>query len=255
MKTYLYFTLVPEALIASMLPPEKFGTYRAVGVEEATHGPEIFFQIEGLTSSNSSLPVDDIERLCVPHSDGSPKKSAYIAIYRVLELLPLETIKTMYLVTRDGRVLAIDPVSELPKFDTKFYLYQQMWPAHPQIVSTLNPEEYCRFMTSGETNLFVPKICFFDLRLGGLSNDPENADAVDLPYKGIEHLRNCLLQIDDRTTKKTKTADRIHPPWFPYRSIKNGAFLGNKERILYYPFPNKQELQTKHYQWWRSASL
>ena len=31
MSIHLYYSLIPEALIASMLPPEKFGQYYATG--------------------------------------------------------------------------------------------------------------------------------------------------------------------------------------------------------------------------------
>ena len=34
MSIYLYASLVPEALIVSMLPPDEFGTYYAVGTRK-----------------------------------------------------------------------------------------------------------------------------------------------------------------------------------------------------------------------------
>lgn len=43
MKRYLYLSLLPEALIASMLPPEEFGNYLAVGTKKRTRGQAIFF--------------------------------------------------------------------------------------------------------------------------------------------------------------------------------------------------------------------
>ena len=38
MEIYLYLSIVPEALIASMLPPEEFGKYYAVGNKKRTRG-------------------------------------------------------------------------------------------------------------------------------------------------------------------------------------------------------------------------
>ncbi len=46
MTVHLYFSLVPEALIASMLPPEKFGQYYATGHEYKSKGQSIFFEID-----------------------------------------------------------------------------------------------------------------------------------------------------------------------------------------------------------------
>ncbi|MQY76747.1 MAG: hypothetical protein GH155_03875 [Spirochaeta sp.] len=49
--------------------------------------------------------------------------------------------------------------------------------------------------------------------------------------------------------------NRLHSKYFPYRVIENGIFLGSKDEILFYPFPARQELETKYYEWWHSASI
>jgi len=38
MTVHLYFSLIPEALIASMLPPEQFGQYYATGHKYKSKG-------------------------------------------------------------------------------------------------------------------------------------------------------------------------------------------------------------------------
>ena len=45
MECYLYMTAFPEALVASMLPPEDFCKYLAVGTEKRAHEHAILFQI------------------------------------------------------------------------------------------------------------------------------------------------------------------------------------------------------------------
>jgi hypothetical protein len=255
MKTYLYLSLIPEALIASMLPPKEFGAYRAVGTMEATHGPEIFFEVEGLEKEDTPFPLEDIEKQCVPHPDGTPKRSVYLAIYRVLEHIPVHTLKRVYLVTRDGRVLGIDQSSQLPEFSGTYHLYQELCPAHPQIASTLDPADFARYLTDPNSNLHVPRVAFADLQLGELAEDIEHGNIFDLPYGSVEHLRDCLRQLKTGSNKKTKTVDRTHPYAFPYRAIKNGIFVGGGEKIGFYKFPSQKELQSTYYQWWRSASM
>ncbi|MEE9309129.1 MAG: hypothetical protein V3V57_16545 [Spirochaetia bacterium] len=49
--------------------------------------------------------------------------------------------------------------------------------------------------------------------------------------------------------------DRTHPQAFPYRSVKSGIFLGSSKELLFWPFPTEEELQSKYYEWWRSASI
>ena len=40
---YLYFSVTPEALIASGLQPEEFGSYLAVGTQKRARGQAVFF--------------------------------------------------------------------------------------------------------------------------------------------------------------------------------------------------------------------
>jgi len=254
MKTYLYFCLTPESLIASMLPPMEFGSYLAVRTKKRTHGQAIFFQVEGLESPE--FPLEDIEKRCVPHEDGKPKHSVYLSIYRVLERLPLSTIKNLYLVTQDGRVLELERGGdEFPDFSQKYNLYQELCPVHPRIVSTLNPVQFTKYITDGNLNICVPKICFVDLRLGELAEHPESGRVRDLPYFAIEHLRDCLIQLRDKEDKDSKTVDRIHPQSFPYRTVESGIYLGSHDELFFYPFPSEDDLQSKYYRWWQSASI
>jgi len=88
---HLYFSLIPEALIASMLSPEEFGSYYAVGSKKKTAGQAIFFEIDPHFDSQYFRIKEGISR-CVPHEDGEPKASTYISIYRVLEHVPVHAL-------------------------------------------------------------------------------------------------------------------------------------------------------------------
>jgi len=46
MAIHLYLSLFPEALIASMLSPEDFGTYYALGSAKKSRGQAIFFEVD-----------------------------------------------------------------------------------------------------------------------------------------------------------------------------------------------------------------
>jgi hypothetical protein len=253
MSIYFYLSLVPEALIASMLPPKEFGSYLAVGTKKRTRGQAIFFLLK--ETELGALKTGDIEKRCVDHPDGQPKHSVYISIYRVLEQIPLHAIGNLYLATPDGRVLEMHSDQQLPKFPETFNMYQEICPVHPRIVSSLNPKEFCVYITDANNAVHVPKICFVDLRLGELAADPEQGDIADLPYRAIEHLRDCLMQLKTNPGKHTKTVDRVHPQSFPFRTILHGVFVGGGKQLLYYPFPSKADLNSKHYEWWRSASI
>ena len=253
MSTYLYLSLIPEALIASMLPPMEFGTYLAVGTKKRTRGQAMFFSLRDL--GDTPFDLRDVESRCVPHPNGEPKHTVYVSVYRVLERIPLSTIKNLFMVTPDGRVLELEPFKGQPQRHEPYNLYQEICPVHPRVVSTLDPRQFTRRITEPGNHIHVPKICFVDLRLGELASDPENGSANDLPYRAINHLRDCLIELRDNPGKGTKTVDRIHPQTFPYQTVASGVYLGSGRDILFYPFPSVEELQSTYYEWWRSASI
>ena len=253
MSVYVYLSLIPEALIASMLPPLEFGTYLAVGTKKRTRGQAMFFSVGDLGKTPFNLR--DIESRCAPHPNGEPKHSLYLSVYRVLERIPLGSIGNLFMATPDGRVLELEPSGEEPQHVQPYNLYQEICPVHPRIVSTLDPKRFNRYITDPANPINVPKICFVDLRLGELASDPENGNANDLPYRAINHLRDCLVELQDNPGKGTKTVDRIHPQAFPYQMVASGVYLGSSEELIFYPFPSVEKLQSTFYEWWRSASI
>ncbi len=106
MSAHLYLSLIPEALIVSMLPPEEFGTYYSVGYRKKVRGQAMFIELDP-EFRHDFFPIDQAIARCVPHEDGTPKKSVYIATYRVLEHIPLTDINLLYLVTKFGETLGL----------------------------------------------------------------------------------------------------------------------------------------------------
>ncbi len=254
MTKHLYLSMMPEALIASMLTPEEFGIYYAVGSQKKARGQAIFFELDP-DYRNPELPIEEGLARCVPHEEGEPKRSVYISVYRALEQVDLGAIRKLHLVTQDGRVLGLDPSDKFPEDNAGLHLYQEIAPVHPLIVSNLPPYEfYDLIVRNPNTLLTLPAICFVELRLGELAENPEYGDVGDLPYGNIDHLRQCLVDLRTKTVH-TKMVDRVHPATFPYRTIKSGLFIGNQEKLLYFPLPSREELRAKYYQWWRSANM
>jgi len=59
MGKYIYLTCNPEALVASMLPPEGFGLYLSTGTKKRNKGQSIFFEVD----------LGKIEKLIDTYSD------------------------------------------------------------------------------------------------------------------------------------------------------------------------------------------
>jgi hypothetical protein len=254
MTVHLYLSLIPEALIASMLTPEEFGTYYAVGTTKKQHGQAIFIELDP-DFRHPFFRIDDGLERCVPHADGRPKRSVYIANYRVLEHVPLEAMQSLYLVTAYGESLRLEPTRDYPRGDGELHLYQEIAPVTPRVVSTAAPTDFYHFLIKDpDSMVHLPAVAFVELQLGELARDPEHGALRDLPYEGVHHLRECLVELQEKQIH-TKMVNRVEAPSFHYRMIKNGLFIGNEEGLLYFPLPSREALRGEYYRWWRSANL
>ncbi|BAX81244.1 hypothetical protein [Labilibaculum antarcticum] len=252
MKPKIYLNLTPEALIASMLSPEEFGSYMAVGTQKRTHGQVLFLEVDS-NAIQDILPMDYINERCVPQEEGRPKSSVYLSIYRVLESIPVSALKSLYLTTDDGRTMEIKKGDYPGDIKSSAHLYQELCPVTPRIISKLAPLQFIDYMTKGTEKINLPKLAFVELQLNGLTEDFENSPAHNLPYPELDHLRDCLKILNNEPGKIQKTIRRFFSRDLLFRTIKNGFFIGDSNEMVYYPFPSEEELNDKNYVWWRSA--
>lgn len=253
MNCHLYLTLIPEALIASMLNPEEFAAYYAVGERGKSNGQVLFIEIDP-DFRNDFFDIEKGLGRCVPTPEGLPKHSVYISIYRVLEHIPIAAMGDLYYVTRDGRALRTSKIQS-DNNEKGLHFYHELTPVRPAVVSPLGPLNF-KDLLMGLYGGFkgLPAAAFVELRLGELATDPENGDVRDLPYDNIEHLRKCLKDVETKTIS-SKLFDLSGSGILSFRVVKNGVFVGNiKEGLFLYPMPSVEELREKHHAWWRSAN-
>ena len=241
-----------EALVASHLSAEEFGSYMAVGTKKLTKGNLVFFEIDPNVQSDY-LRTSIIKDRCIPHSDGTPRRSKYISVYRVLEHLPLDVYRKLHLVTRDGRVLSLDAGNYDDRLDAQQdNFYTELAPGTPRVVSPLKPREFCKFITDPNNPVSVPRIFFADSLI---ERDADGQLAGYLPYANPTHIVDCIHDLSEDAGKLTKTVER-HPQLIAfYRTIGRGFFLGDQTGMKFYPFPSRDELEERHHLWWRSASI
>jgi hypothetical protein len=251
---HLYLSLVPEALIASMLEPEEFGSYYAVGTKKKSSGQAIFFEVDPAFRSKYFRIEEGLSR-CVPHEDGSPKSSIYISVYRVLEHVDVSALGKLYLSTQDGRTLGLDASDEVPAMNGGLHLYKEIVPVTPLVASRLNAVEFFDLIVRNPTSLVtLPAIAFTELRLGELAEDPEMGEIGDLPYSNMDHLREVLRDLKTKPVA-TKMVDRASPATLAYRTVQNGFYVGNESALTFYPMPSADALKVNNYRWWRSANM
>lgn len=250
MSKYLYLSFTPEALIFSMLSPKQFGKYLAIGDKKESSSHAIFLEVDPEINIDG-LQMDLARERCVEHKDGTPRRSAYVSIYRVLERIPLSALGDLHLATKDGLVLTLKQTAYVPPANQLRFLYQEICPVSPRVVTTLEPKSFCQYVTHESNPLFMPKIAFADLKLGELANEPENGKVGNLPYPSINHLRSCLSSLSEK--KKTKIERRGMRPDIVFYMVNSGIYIGDSEQFLYYAMPPEEELLSEHHLWWNSA--
>lgn len=250
----IYLSLIPQALIASMLTPQEFGSYYAVGQKARTRGEAIFFELDPAFRSDD-FPFHLIEDQCVPHPDGSPKNSVYLSIYRVLSRVPISAIGNLYLTTDDGKTLKLQRGTYEPETERKLHLYQELCPITPMVASRLEAREFSRFITDERSPVHVPRLAFCELILRTLAIDPAYGDAGELPYTNVRHLRDVLLSLKNSDDKKSKLFRRHVSEGLFYRTVRGGFFVGDQNEFAYYPMPSLESLESEHHEWWRSAQI
>ena len=244
-----YANLIPESLVASNLDPLCYGAYLATGESGRSRGQAIFFEVRE-EAIPDSFAVEEARRRCRPDASGNPKHSVYLGIYRVLERLPLSALGRLFLTTDDGRVLALEaaPLPEEASGESLHY-YQEFVPVKPRILSRLGPVEFARHLCREGHPVSVPCLAFAELHLPG----PGGEDVGDLPYSEMEHLKDCMGRMLEDPEKKTKMITRFFPGEVIYRTVRSGFYVAATEGILFYPMPERIELERCHHDWWKSA--
>lgn len=251
--TYLYLSLIPQALIASMLAPKAFGRYYAVGTKVHSRGEAIFFELDPAQLPEGEFPLELVPARCVAKADGSPKKSVYLSIYRVLSRIPVSAMKALHLVTRDGKTLSLERAPYQADGERRAHLYQEFCPVDPMVASVLEPLDFCRTITDTRRPVHVPRIVFSELALRELATDPIHGRADDLPYPNLPHLRDVIASLLSSDTKYSKLVLKQVTEGVFYRTIRGGFYVGDQIDFAFYRFPTVAQLETHHYNWWRSA--
>lgn len=255
MDTHFYLSFSPmEALIASQLEPEQFGAYMALGAAKNGSRERImFFEVDG--GFGDYFDWNHAAERCVPHSDGAPKHSLWLAVYRVLENTPLSAVRALYLTTQDGRTLRIDRAPSPPGgTPRRYYLYQELAPVNPLVASSLSPARFASFMTNPEHHVYVPTVIFADLKVIDFDDLTRTGHLGAAYDRNVDHLKECVAAVQANTTKPNKNVERSVAS-FSYQLIRDGVYFGTAEELAFFPMPDGDEIRRNHYDWGRSAMI
>lgn len=254
MKIHYYLSVFPlEALIASQLDPQQFGRYMSTGKKNGSYERIIFIEIQG--EVRDAFDWEYARKRCVQHDDGAPKNSVWMSVYRALERVEFDQFRSLYMTTADGRSLEIEPVKlEAPQEQRDYYVYQELCPIAPMVVSSLDPLQFSDFMTDKTQPVGVPTLVFADIRALELDSLKEARETGPVYDKNLGHLRECIRAVKNNPEKKNKNLERSFQS-FSYNIIDRGIYVGDTEFVLLYPMPSRDELRQNNYDWGRSAMI
>ena len=172
----------------------------------------------------------------------------------VLANVPIGALRNLYLTTADGLTLELQRQPYEPANDPGLHLYQEICPVQPRVASPLEPRQFAHYVTNPANPVFLPRIAFCELRLEGLAQDPERSNAGNLPYRNINHLRECLTALKYKSDKMTKIVMRDMETNRVFPVMTNGFFVGDQEDFAFYPLPSEDEQATMHFRWFNSAT-
>ena len=249
-----YLSVNPlEALIASQLTPQEFGRYMATGKKNGSYERIMFIEVEG--GFGDYFDWDYAQKRCVPHEDGRPKNSVWMSVYRALEHVELDKLRSLYMTTLDGRTLEIPRSDYTPSArSTDYFFYQELCPITPLVVRRFDPAEFCTYMIDLSNKVSVPKVVFADLKTIDFDH-PERTGNIGGAYdKNIEHLRDCIQDVRTQKEKPNKNVERSVSS-FSYQIIDSGVFVGEGDNLVEYAMPTVDDLRQHHYEWARSAMI
>jgi hypothetical protein len=256
---HLYMIVFPiNALVASQLEPAAFAQHYTIGSARHFQGKVIFAELD-INFRDPYFRIDEYLEKTVPHEDGSPKRTKFISSYRVLEHVSLDSIKSMWLVTVNGRALELHSAPYTAEnVPGLIRIFQEIAPVRNLIASRLDQRSFGKYIT-GDVAKGAARVCFtqIDLNIEEFLAESRHREIIvsPIPDSNPYRLLDCLLELQQNTDKTVKTislSSVLHS--ISYRVLRHGFwFFDNDGSDLFFPIPSTHELETTHYEWWRNA--
>ena len=255
---HLYLILFPnEALVASQLTPEEFGSHYSIGSSRHFTGKVIFAEVN-IDFRHEFLRIDDYLKETESGIPGRPKRTKFVKSYRVLEHVDLSALEELYLVTTDGAVLGLEKHEQPTDYgdQSRIRLYQEICPLRLLVASNLGPQQFGHYITGETWSKGAPKIFFtkYDIDVAAMvaNNEVRGFNMGPLPNVNPTNLPTAFKELQEDPSKKTKTVS-LNPnlDFVSYKAIKHGFWFSGGPDTVFYRMPSIDELHEKHYSWWR----
>ncbi|MBI5476192.1 MAG: hypothetical protein HY964_05575 [Ignavibacteriales bacterium] len=254
---HLYMIVFPvNALVASQLNPAEFAQHYTIGSAKHFKGKVIFVELD-INFRDKYFQIDEYLAQTVARPDGRVKKTKFISSYGVLEHVDLKAFRNLYLVTANGKALEISskPYTAINE-PGLVRIYQEVTPLTNLVASTLDQRSFGKYITSETRSKGAPKICFtqYEFNVAEFLEKNKNREMMysPIPETNPARLYEYLIELKTNPDKKTKTIS-LNTTLLEasYALIRHGFWFAVGTDLLFYPIPSVEELENKHYDWWR----
>jgi hypothetical protein len=257
---HLYVIMWPNyALVASNLGPAEFGKHYTIGSSRYYHGQVVFAQIRD-DFRHPFFKIDELLEEVVPNAAGRPKRTKFIATYRVLEHIDLSAFQDLFVTSVAGKVLRLGKKEYTGSHEKGFIrTYQEICPFSTILLSHMNPLEFGKYITDPEQPKAAPKVMFtqieftIDKFLQELDADPFHTSPI--PNIHPHKLQKQILELRANPNKGLKgvSLDSVLGQ-ISFLRLRTGFWIAAGEELLFYPIPDKATLESKHADFVRSLT-
>ena len=260
-RKHLYVITWPNyALVASMLGPKEFGRHYATGSSRFFHGTVVFAEIDS-TFRHPFFKIDELLEDVKLSPDGSPKRTKFIATYRVLEHIDLAALQNLYVTSVEGRVLELERGPYERQHGPGFIrTFQEICPFSAIVLSYMTPMEFGAFITDPDQPKSAPKAMFtqIDLPIDEFLKNLEENPFLPSPIPNVhpQKLREQILELRGNPHKAVKgisldsAFDRIS-----FLRLRTGFWIAGDGQTAFYPIPDHATLERDHFEFFRSVEV
>lgn len=257
---YLYMICFPNpALIGSQLNPERFARHYTVGSARDYQGRLVFAELDP-DFRNDFFDIETGMKALVPHDDGRPKSTKFIASYRILENVDFGAIRSLYLSTPAGYTMRIDPAdfTAAPSGNI-LRIYAEINPIRMLVLSKSNFADFGRYVTEPGNPKGAPKIFYTQLEF----NIEEFLEEFSLnplmqsPISGLHpsKLRDAIYEVQ-RIPAKAQKGLSLDCPFdrIPARMIRHGFMFASPGEYRFFPMPDMQTVEADFYKYYKTMN-
>jgi hypothetical protein len=245
------------SLVGSQLNPERFARHYTVGSTRDYQGRLIFAELDP-DFRNDFFDIETGMKALVPHDDGRPKSTKFIASYRILENVDFKAIRSLYLSTPAGYVMRINPADfdAIPSSNT-LRIYTEITPIRMLVLSKNNFADFGKHVTEPGNPKGAPKIFYTQLEfnIDEFIEEFSSNPLMPSPIPGLHpsKLRDAVYEVQ-RISTKTQKGLSLDCPFdrIPARMIRHGFMFASREDYRFFPMPDMQTIEKDFYRYYKT---